>query len=237
MAKSSILFLLLCILAGKSWAQEERFRWVSQDTLKIIIDRDTDTLHMGKVYIGSGSLGFGIPLGRTNDLLSTSLAGNWGVDISLPNRNMLLYPSIDYLRFNYNQLMPDPDYEYMVENGNATFTNVNLSVGVRNQWSHLNTYFLAGPSVGLFREPRTTVHPETSIARNELKNSLIFGARIGMGADYKFKGFYVFADMGLLQGFREIQERPLSIMTVYVGLKTDITRVADKVVETVFERN
>ncbi len=217
--------------------QKERFRLIAGDSTAMIIKRETDTIHNSKVYIGSGSVGLGLPLGRSKDYLSTSLSGNWGIDISLPNRNMLFYPSIDYLRFAYDQIEDDAEYAYRVENGRVTFTNVNLPLGVRRQWKHLNTYVLLGPSIGLFQEPRVGVEAESLIAKTDYKRYLIFGSRVGVGADYKFKGFFVFADFGWLHGFRSIQDRPLNIATVYIGLKTDITRMADKVVSTVLPKN
>lgn len=227
---------LVGIVCACAQEQQERFRLVASDTTATVIKHATDTIHNSKVYIGSGSVGLGIPLGRSKEYLSTRLTGNWGIDISLPNRNMLFYPSIDYLSFDYNQIEDDPEYDYRVENGRVTFTNVNLPLGVRKQWKHLNTYVLVGPSVGLFHEPRTRIDSESLVAHTDYKSHIIFGSRMGFGADYKFKGFFVFADFGWLHSFKSIQDRPLNIATVYIGLKTDITRVADKVISTVFEK-
>ncbi|WP_134090335.1 hypothetical protein [Olivibacter sp. XZL3] len=209
-------------------AQQETFRLTTKDRQNSQVDNYTDTIHSGKVYIVSGSLGIGVPLGQAREILTTRLAGSWGMDISLPNRHYVLYPSIDYWSFGYNQRELHEKSSYLVENGRASFYNVNLAIGTRRQFRKLNAYLTAGPSVGMFFEPRATLRPN-GVIKNDFDSKIMAGARISAGADYKLNSFFVYVDAGLLHSFSKIQSRPLNVLSLYVGLKTDITRVADKV--------
>lgn len=231
---------ILLLLGGLLWlwfdadAQEERFRLISKDGKTKEVKNETDTIHNGKVYIVSGSLGYGAPLGKTSEVLTGRLASSWGMDISLPNRHYVLYPSIDYWSFGYNQLEKDDRTPYFVENSRASYYNVNLSIGTRRQFRKLNIYTTIGPSMGLFSEPRANLTASNTI-RNEFDSRLMLGAKVSAGADYKLKGFFIYTDLGLMHGFAKVQQKPLNILSFYIGLKSDITYVADKVV-TVFEK-
>lgn len=229
-----LLGVILLLLVIGAVAQEQRFRLVTKEGKTTKVKNETDTIHSGKVYIVSGSLGYGAPLGKTSDVLTGRLASSWGMDISLPNRHYVLYPSIDYWSFGYNQLQQDDRSPYLVENARASYYNVNISIGTRRQFRKLNIYATIGPSVGLFSEPRANLAANNTI-RNDFDNRIMMGAKISTGADYKLKGFFVYTDLGLMHGFAKVQQQPLNILSFYIGLKSDITFVADKVV-TVFER-
>lgn len=228
------LLLFAVVLSNVVNAQEQKFRLVTRDEKTGKVSGYTDTIHNSKVYIVSGSLGFGFPMGKTKDILNTRLASSWGMDISLPNRHYVLYPSIDFWSFGYNQKNLTEKSAYLVENGRATFYNVNIALGTRRQFNKLNSYVTAGPSIGMFFEPRATLE-RNNVIRNDFDSKLMFGARASAGADYKFNGFFVYVDASWMHSFGKVQETPINILSFYVGLKTDITNVADKVV-TVFDR-
>lgn len=233
--KKALLFLYAFVCLSTGYAQQQKFRLLTKDSTRNQIKRYTDTIHNSKVYIVSGSLGYGIPLGSIGDVLSARLASSWGMDISLPNRHYALYPAIDFWTFGYNQLKKGDESAYLIENGRATYYNVNLSVGTRRQFHRLNTYITAGPTIGVFFEPRAKLMAN-NIIRNDFDGKLIGGAKVGAGADYKLGSFFVYTDVGLMHAFAKIQERPFNIFSFYVGLKTDITQVADKVI-TVLKKN
>lgn len=228
------LLILLSTLHLNILAQDQRVRWLQGGREKIV--NYTDTIHNSKVYIVSGSLGFGFPMGKTKEVLTTRLASSWGMDISLPNRHYVLYPSVDFWNFGYNQRNFENNSSYLVENGRARLLNVNLPIGVRRQWRHLNTYITGGPSVGLLYEPRIQLIEASNIVRQDFDIRAIMGARVSAGADYKFKGFFLYVDAGWMHSFAKIQDRPLNILSFYVGLKTDITGVANRVA-TILEKN
>jgi len=61
------------------------------------------------------------------------------------------------------------------------------------------------------------------------KNSMTVAAKAGVGADYKFPGFFIGAELGYLYSFRKIEGTPVQFLTIMVGLKSDITRLSEKV--------
>ncbi len=223
-----ITFLFVLSNATYSVAQDQqRQHWLRRKGAGV--ENVTDTIHNSKVYIVSGSLGFGFPVGRTSEVLTTRLASSWGIDVSLSNRHYFLYPTIDFWRFGYDQQYLEENSAYLVKDARAQFVNVNLPVGVRRQFRYLNTYVLAGPTAGLFSEPRAELEPNSTIIRNRFDNRFLFGTRVSFGADYKFRGFFLYLDAGWMHSFAKVQDRPLNIISVYVGVKTDITGVASRV--------
>lgn len=188
-----------------------------------------DTLHYKKVYYFAGT-GLAIPLGKTKDALSPKLfAGSMGLDISLKNPKYYLYPALYLLNFNYDQLEKDPKYDQVIENGQSSFYMLSLAAGTRRQYERLNTYVYLGPTIGLVTEPRArTVGSQTKI---ENLRSLAFGTKIGVGADYKFKGFFLVSEIGYMYNVNKIEGNSFHALTLLFGLKSDITRLSDKVVD------
>ncbi|WP_140938839.1 hypothetical protein [Sphingobacterium lumbrici] len=189
----------------------------------------TDTLHYKKVYYFAGT-GIGIPLGKTKNVLSSKLfAGSMGLDIALKNPRYYVYPALYLMSFNYDQLINDSDYNRIVENGRSNFYMLSLAGGTRRQYDLLNTYAYLGPTIGLVNEPRANDVGNKVVM--ESKYSMTFGTKLGVGADYKFKGFFLGAEIGYLYNVNKIQGNPVHVLTVMVGLKSDITRLGEKVVD------
>ena len=207
------LFLLIlpCVIIGKATAQA-----------------DMDTLHQRKVYVTSG-MGWGFALGATNDVLQAKFSNSLGLDIALTNRHYFIYPSIDFLTFRYNQQVADPDYAYDLDKGRSNFYVLNLAGGIRKQIDKLNTYAYAGPGVGVVVEPRAAVSSSLNKVTIENTTRITPTLRAGVGANYKIGGFFLFIEMGWLHNFRNIQDRPVNVMSLYGGLKTDVTKLKDNV--------
>lgn len=195
----------------------------------------TDTLHYKKVYYFSGT-GIGLPLGKTKDVLSSKLfSGSMGLDISLKNPKYYVYPALYLLSFSYDQQVKDPQYEYYIENGQSNIFMLSLAGGMRRQFDRLNTYSYIGPTVGLVGEPRSQLRGD--VIRIDNRRRLAAGTKIGVGADYKFNRVYLGAEFGFMYNFNKIQNRPFQVMTIMVGLKTDITRLSNKVVDIIAPGN
>ncbi|MFC3196150.1 hypothetical protein ACFOET_00855 [Parapedobacter deserti] len=200
-----VLFLTLFSMTGNMMAQS-----------------GPDTLHHGKVFVISG-LGWGFALGETSEVLQAKFSNSLGLDISLPNRHYFLYPTVDFLTFRYNQQEHDPDYAYDLEKGRSNFYILNLAGGIRRQLGRLNTYAYAGPGAGVVVEPRAAVSTDQSRVTIENITHITPTVRAGVGADYKIGGFFLFIEAGWLHNFRNIQERQVNIISLYGGLKTDVT--------------
>lgn len=189
---------------------------------------ETDSLHYRKVYVTSG-MGWGFALGRTSDVLQAKFSNSLGLDISLAKEGFFLYPSLDFLVFRYNQQEGDSDYPYDLDRGRSNFYILNLAGGVRKQIGRLNTYAFAGPGAGVIAEPRAAVSEATRNVSIETTSYLTPTLRGGVGADYRIGGFFLFVEAGWLHNFRSVQQRPVNVLSLYGGLKTDITKLKDNV--------
>src|SRR5690606_31126582 len=141
---------------------------------------EMDTLHYRKIYAVSG-LGWGFSLGETSDVLQPKFSNNLGLDISLVNRHYFIYPSIDFLTFEYDQKEVDPAYNHMLEKGRSNLYILNLAGGVRKQFNKLNVYAFAGPGVGLLSEPRAEVKTVPSKVTINTEYYLTPSVRGGIG--------------------------------------------------------
>lgn len=190
-----------------------------------------DTIHYRKVYYFAGT-GLALPLGKTKDVFAPKLfAGSMGLDVSLKNPKYYLSPTLYMFNFDYNQLKDDPEYNYPIESGNASVYMLSLSAGARKQINRLNTYVYLGPSLGLVNEPRAKL--SNNVIKIYDKKFFAVGAKIGVGADYKFKSFFLGSEIGYMQHFTQIQGKSFQALTILVGLKSDITRLSEKVVDIV----
>ncbi|MDH5827349.1 outer membrane beta-barrel protein [Sphingobacterium faecium] len=191
-----------------------------------------DTLHFRKVYYFGGT-GMGFPMGKTKDVLSPKFSGSLGLDISLKNPKYYLYPALYTLSFDYKQKIQDNQHAFKVEDANANFYTLSLAGGVRKQLRLLNAYAYAGPGFGFLVEPRVHVDAVNNIAQIDNKKKFSFSGKLGVGADYRFNGFFLGMEIGYLHSFNKIQETPINIMTIMVGLKSDITGLGDKVIKVI----
>lgn len=189
---------------------------------------ESDSLHHRKVYVTSG-MGWGFALGETNEVLQAKFSNSLGLDISLANRHYFIYPSVDFLTFRYNQQIHDPDYQYDLDRGRSNFYILNLAGGIRKQVDKLNVYAFAGPGVGVVVEPRAAVSSAANKVTIETSAYLTPTVRGGGGADYQIGGFFLFIEMGWLHNFRQMQQRPVNVLSLYGGLKTDVTKLKDNV--------
>lgn len=188
---------------------------------------ETDSLHYRKIYYMGGT-GLSFPVGKTKNVLGTKLfSGSAGLDIALKDRRYFLSPVLHMLTFSYDQQIHDSRYNYMIENGRANFYMLSLGAGKRRQFKHLNTYAYIGPLIGLVVEPRGNVVEGKFRMSN--KYSLTAGGQTGVGADYKFSGFFLGAELGYMHNFRKVEGNPMQFVTIMVGLKSDITSLSEKV--------
>lgn len=190
-------------------------------------------LNIQEIHVVNG-MGWGFPTGKTNEVLSPKYSTSLGLDIALKDKRYFLYPSLDFLAFKYDQQIPDPATEYLIEHGNSYFYMLNLQAGRYHRVDKWGLYGFGGPSVGLMTEPRAHLHNYPNIT---LKNSYFMtpGFRLGAGSEYQLGNVYLFLEFSYLHNFRRIQERPTGVLTLYGGLKTNITRVADKVIGIISE--
>ncbi len=188
----------------------------------------TDSIHHKRVYVVSG-LGWGFALGETSEVLQAKFSNSLGLDISLANRHYFIYPSVDFLTFRYNQQVHDPDYLHDLEKGRSNFYVLNLAGGMRKQYDNLSMYVYAGPGAGVVVEPRAIVSEDQRKVTIDQTSHITPTLRGGVGADYKIGGFFLFIEAGWLHNFRKIQDRQVNVLSMYGGLKTDVTKLKDNV--------
>lgn len=191
-----------------------------------------DTLHYRKVYYFGGT-GLSFPLGKTKNVLTTKLfTGSMGLDISLKNPKYYLQPTLYMLSFGYDQLLDDTEYNRVLKNARSTMYVLSLAGGMRRQWERLNTYAYLGPSGTLNMEPRSEDKGDGTVELN-YEYSISPAIKMGIGSDYKFKGFFLGMEVGYMHNFRKMQGNPVHVLSIMVGLKSDITKLSDKVVEVI----
>ena len=116
-----------------------------------------------------------------------------------------------------------------MEKGRSNFYILNFAGGVRKQLNKLNVYAFAGPGIGVVVEPRAEVLPNQNRVKINNTRHITPSLRGGVGADYKLGGFFLFIETGWLYNFRNIQERSVNVISLYGGIKTDVTRLKDNV--------
>lgn len=215
--------LLLFLFSAGAYAQK-----TAVDTSYV----GADTLHYRKVYYFGGT-GISVPMGRTKEALGTRLfTGSMGLDISLKNPKYFVIPTLFTMAFSYDQLENHPDYNSMLENARGSIYALSLAGGTRRQFQRLNTYVYAGPAFCLDVEPRAEIQPN-NVVRMRNQYSLSPALKLGAGADYRFPGFFLGFELGYFHHTRKIQSNPVNVLTLMVGLKSDITSFSGKVVKVI----
>lgn len=188
---------------------------------------EMDSLHYRKIYYMGGS-GLSFPVGKTKEVLGTKLfSGSAGMDIALSDPRYFLSPTLYMLTYSYDQQIEDDRSTYMIENGRASFYMLSLAAGRRRQLKRLNLFTYIGPVAGLLVEPRGEAMEDRIRMTNKI--SLTTAGKVGVGADYKFPGFFIGAEVGYMRHIRRVEGYPMQFLTVMVGLKSDITSISKRV--------
>ena len=192
-----------------------------------------DTIHYRKIYYFGGT-GLAFPVGKTKDVLSPKLfTSSMGLDISLKNPSYYLQPTLYFFSFGYDQLENDQSYNSVLKNARANMYILSLAGGYRKQWRQLNTYAYLGPSGAINVEPRAHEDSESNDVELSYIYSLSPAIKVGLGSDYKFKGFFLGMEFGYVHNFRNMQGNPVNVISMMVGLKSDITTFSDKVINVI----
>ena len=201
--------------------------------LALKAQENLEALSVREIHVAN-SMGWGFPLGRTADVLAPKYSTNLGLDIGLKNPKYFLFPSLDFLAFKFDQQIDDPQFPQRVKNANSHFYLLNLAAGRRIQQGKLGFHAYAGPGLGMVSEPRAHLVNDQIRLKNQYAWTV--SARLGTGSHYQWGNVRIFADVSYLYSFRNMQGRPVHILTVYGGLRTNVTRVADRVVEIITDQ-
>lgn len=197
-------------------------------SLPVSAQENLESLSVREIHVAN-SMGWGFPVGRTSEVLKPKYSTNLGLDIELKNPKYFFFPSLDFLAFKFDQQLEDPDFSQRIKNANSNFYLMNLAAGRRVQRGKFGFHAYAGPGIGLVGEPRALLEGNEIQLKNQY--ALTGSARFGTGTHYQLGNVRLFADVSYLYHFRNIQGRPVHILTVYGGLRTNVTRVADRVIE------
>lgn len=208
--------LLLFSIPVESWAQKK-----------------LAAINIEEIHVVNG-MGWGFPTGQTKDVLSPKYSTSLGLDITMKDKQFFLYPALDFLAFKYKQLKPDEQSDFLIENATNFYYQLNLMAGAKKKLGDFKLYTYGGPVLGFVTEPKARLQNTGSI---KLKNQYDFtgGLRLGGGSEYKLGTVYLFFELSYLQNLSTMQGKNIHVLTGYGGLKTNITRVADKVIEIITE--
>lgn len=179
----------------------------------------------GTVYSVSG-IGLGMTGGLTRDVISPKVSTKIGFDIAIGTKGAFIYPSVNFLVFNYDQKEPDAAYAYNIETGGrSAITSFTIPVGIRQSIGNLNIYEFLGPGASLVREPRPRVDTQNQQVTIVNLNKYTASVTAGVGAEYILGRFALFAEASYLHNFKNMQDRQTHIIPVFVGFKSDISSV------------
>lgn len=189
-----------------------------------------DSLDKPKVFSVSG-MGFGFPVGNIKQTFYPKYSTSLGITIPFKKERAFIYPMIDFLSLGYNQDMGEEANPYILKKGSAKIYSLSVMPGINKFLGAANIYAFLGPSLHLVYEPRIEVNVPAQSAEIKKMVYLTPGAKVGVGAHYKIGTFYLFVETSWMHNFHEIQERNVDIITAHGGLKTDVTVLANKVID------
>ena len=182
-------------------------------------------------YFVVNAMGWGIPVGRANEVLSPKYSNSLGLKVIMKDRRFFAYPSLDFLTFKYDQAKHDPEYVHDLKGGRSNFYNLNLSAGYRKELNPMSVYAYFGPGAAVVVQPRAEVDEVSKVVAIKSHLHLTPSLRTGLGTDYRLGRVYLFVETSWLYQFRPIQNRSVNVITLYGGLKTDVTKLASDVVK------
>src|SRR5690606_37741599 len=167
----------------------------------------------------SSKVGWGFPLGRTGDVLTPKYSSSMGLDISLMDKYFFLNPFLDFLAYDYDQVLEDPEFAYRLEHGKGGIFALNLTGCMRTRQKNWGVFAYAGTSLSVVTEPRATVDSPNELVK--LSNTRTWGPalRAGAGVDYKLGNVYLFLESGYLLHGSKVQNRPIQVISLYGGLR------------------
>ena len=89
-----------------------------------------------EIHVVNG-MGWGFPTGQTKDVLAPKYSTSLGLDITMKDKQLFLYPALDFLAFKYKQLKSDEHSDFLIENATNFFYQLNLMVGAKKKLGDL----------------------------------------------------------------------------------------------------
>ncbi|WP_374164452.1 hypothetical protein [Arcticibacter sp. MXS-1] len=217
MTKSFIFLASLFLLAGIQQTKAQNI-----DTL---LDKGQDILEKGRIYSIKG-IGMAFPIGSVSKVLRPRFSTEIGLQILMKNPRYFLYPTIDYVNFNYDQLYDDPKYNYRMKNASAKLYIGTLSGGLITQVKSFRIFSSAGIGGGIINEPRGWVDAEAGEINFQNRSSFTGTLRLNTGVDYGKRTFKLFAELSYLLQTRQIQGSNMHTLAVNIGTRTNLYRLA-----------
>ena len=179
-----------------------------------------------KVFVSSG-MGFGFPIGEIKHTLRPKFSSAVGLNIPTKGK-MFYYPAIEFLRFGYNENQNSDAYTYRIQSGTANIYNLSFMPGYAETVGPFKTYIFGGPSLQWVHEPRVQVVASQSLVELEKIKYFTGGVRAGVGAHFQSGNFNLFLEATWMHNFQDMQAHQVHVISLYGGLKTDITSVVGK---------
>lgn len=188
-----------------------------------------DRIAVREVHFMSG-MGWGFPLGETSEILSPKFSGNTALFIYLKNPKYFLNPSLDVMVYGYEQLEDDPKFPSRISNGRAVAYSLNVSGGIRKKVDRFAFSILVGPGISLIAEPRAISDDAAGIISLSRKKHLSPTLKAGATVDYQIGNIYIFLETSWQNHFVGVQQRNMNQMVLMGGIKTNITKVTERVI-------
>lgn len=180
-----------------------------------------------KLYSMSG-IGFAFPMGETSDYFKPKFSTSLGLNLGLGNSGLFLYPKVSLHAFTFNQINPDPGFNYTLQKGRSTTYLLNLALGYRkivNKWAF---YGFAGGGGGVILTPQAGVNTTTLQVTQSNKSNGLGIAEAGGGIEYNLGGANLFVEASYMYGFGKIQDRTFNTIPISIGIKPNLSKLLDK---------
>lgn len=201
---------------------------IKAQNIDTLLDKGHDILEKGRVFSTKG-IGIAFPAGSVSDVLRPRFSSEIGLQILCKNPRYFIYPALDYLNYKYDQKLPDPDYQYRVQNASTKFYIGTFSAGCINQIKKFRIFASAGIGGGLVYEPRATIDQTSSVINFKSKSSLTGTLRLNTGLDYGKRTFKFFAEFSYLLQSKKIEDHTLHTLAFNVGTKANLYRLAKSI--------
>lgn len=180
-----------------------------------------------KLYSMSG-IGFAFPVGETSNYFEPKFSTSLGLNLGLGKSGLFLYPKVSLHAFEFNQISPEEEYDYTLQEGRATTYLLNVAMGYRkivNKWAF---YGFAGLGGGFILTPQADVNTSTLQVTQKNKSNALGIFEGGAGIEYNIGGANLFVETSYMYGFSDIQNRNFNTIPISVGIKPNLSKLLNK---------
>lgn len=177
-----------------------------------------------KLFTVSG-IGTSMPVGLASDVFGPKISTTLGLNIGVGKNGLFLYPKLSLHALSYRGKIAEPGFTYTAQTGRATTYLLNLGLGYRKIVGKFAFYGFAGGGGGYILTPMVRVNDAAQQVKISNKTHFMPMLEVGAGTEFNLGGLSLFAEIGLMNGFKKIQDRGFTTMPLTFGIKPNLSRL------------